>query len=567
MRPSHFVERPSGEKIPLVAVDELPRTIKIQDIQEVLSASDTQGMVSCGVAPRRSETWAIDTTNFQPELEQELAALLVSMIADTSVPIGYRSKIQQLLHHGVNVSSIVAPCTKVAVSNLATSRNFAVSIMPNVHRPDQPRAGRTQRSQKEYCSYWMRHGECDYHQQGCVFKHEMPETMEQMNTLGLREIPRWYRDLHGLPSLNSDRGPEYALSMLADVQRELREEKALNSALVPTITDPYPTSTTNLIAPYTPIPNAVVPYSSAVTQRATDSRYGNNSRYNIWRAGASKSRGSKSTSSDSGSLAINTSFGNAHNVVRRSTSSNGSILAASSAPFIPSSRSSCESLADSHTGSQTGSHADSQTQTGSQTASQTTSQGPSSRENLSAQSVSRNVWGFGPPQVQHADSSRCDTINRQLGTPPVSGNSDSGRSTRSSNSRFWDANGSFKSYDGSYSPPRSKGKGVPNNTVAYSNALRLLTRDGWKRVSTFGKDIESERVQSIGVGHQYRYLPDEGLTSRDFLLNFGPVGGDDEILKYEAEIKATSEYQYFDLYHSEVVNGPIDDHLTCHCCK
>ena len=47
---------------------------------------------------------------------------------------------------------------------------------------------------KLYCSYWLRHGECDYLQQGCKYLHVMPTDVETLNRCGLRDIPRWYRN-------------------------------------------------------------------------------------------------------------------------------------------------------------------------------------------------------------------------------------------------------------------------------------------------------------------------------------------------------------------------------------
>ena len=73
---------------------------------------------------------------------------------------------------------------------------------------------------KEYCSYWLRRGECDYQQQGknsfatlllltsniieigCLYKHEMPQDRAILAKLGLRDIPRWYREKHGLISFH-----------------------------------------------------------------------------------------------------------------------------------------------------------------------------------------------------------------------------------------------------------------------------------------------------------------------------------------------------------------------------
>ena len=48
--------------------------------------------------------------------------------------------------------------------------------------------------QKKYCTHWMRTGECDFTQQGCMYLHEMPDlpTMEEM---GYRSYPRWFREM------------------------------------------------------------------------------------------------------------------------------------------------------------------------------------------------------------------------------------------------------------------------------------------------------------------------------------------------------------------------------------
>ena len=53
---------------------------------------------------------------------------------------------------------------------------------------------------KKYCSYWIRRGECDFAQQGCMYRHEMPLDRAALETIGLRDIPPWYREKHGLGS-------------------------------------------------------------------------------------------------------------------------------------------------------------------------------------------------------------------------------------------------------------------------------------------------------------------------------------------------------------------------------
>jgi hypothetical protein len=44
-----------------------------------------------------------------------------------------------------------------------------------------------------YCTHWIRHGECDYIQQGCRYKHEMPNKATLQN-IGFRTVPRWWQE-------------------------------------------------------------------------------------------------------------------------------------------------------------------------------------------------------------------------------------------------------------------------------------------------------------------------------------------------------------------------------------
>ncbi|KAH6633242.1 hypothetical protein C7974DRAFT_168030 [Boeremia exigua] len=48
-------------------------------------------------------------------------------------------------------------------------------------------------SKKEYCTHWIRHNSCDYMQQGCRYKHEMPDRAK-LKELGFPWVPDWYRD-------------------------------------------------------------------------------------------------------------------------------------------------------------------------------------------------------------------------------------------------------------------------------------------------------------------------------------------------------------------------------------
>ncbi|KIW04100.1 uncharacterized protein PV09_04915 [Verruconis gallopava] len=48
------------------------------------------------------------------------------------------------------------------------------------------------RDSKEYCTYWIRTGECDYVQQGCRYKHEMP-SLDRLREIGFTKgYPKWW---------------------------------------------------------------------------------------------------------------------------------------------------------------------------------------------------------------------------------------------------------------------------------------------------------------------------------------------------------------------------------------
>jgi hypothetical protein len=48
-------------------------------------------------------------------------------------------------------------------------------------------------SKKVYCTHWMRTGSCDFTQQGCRYKHEMPSKAKLLE-LGYRQIPLWWKE-------------------------------------------------------------------------------------------------------------------------------------------------------------------------------------------------------------------------------------------------------------------------------------------------------------------------------------------------------------------------------------
>ena len=65
-------------------------------------------------------------------------------------------------------------------------------------------------TKKVYCSHWIKTGECSFIQQGCRYKHEMPN-LEKLRELGVTQIPKWWKEKSAITA----RGPTWMQQRLA----------------------------------------------------------------------------------------------------------------------------------------------------------------------------------------------------------------------------------------------------------------------------------------------------------------------------------------------------------------
>ncbi|KAJ5779625.1 hypothetical protein N7457_007345 [Penicillium paradoxum] len=199
-RPQFFCTRPDGTLTPLVAVDEFPAGVSVRGVSRVLNASETQGMTSCGLAAPRPDPWAIDGVVYSSprgagsENLSEIRNFLLQVLGNGNVPENIRMSASLILFNGIDRHG--------ALVGEGTATGSRMSpLAPAFCTGPQAASKNASLSKKEYCSYWIRHGECDYAQQGCLYKHEMPLDLASLERLGLRDIPRWFREKHNLPSL------------------------------------------------------------------------------------------------------------------------------------------------------------------------------------------------------------------------------------------------------------------------------------------------------------------------------------------------------------------------------
>lgn len=214
LRPQHFITRQNGIMVPLIAADELPTTLSIRGVPRTLTPHDTSGMTGIGTVNARHRQYTVDGLNrgFQTPLLTGDMSLLGSSFANADI----RPPRNQTIWSATRDSPFPRPpkafgiqeqppsSPKTPFANMAASPTKVTSEpppldLPPFHNIEELGIGRAP-GVKEYCSYWLRRGECDYAQQGCLYRHEMPLDREVLFKLGMRDIPKWYRERHQLAS-------------------------------------------------------------------------------------------------------------------------------------------------------------------------------------------------------------------------------------------------------------------------------------------------------------------------------------------------------------------------------
>jgi hypothetical protein len=262
LRPTHYIVRTNGPNncvsVPLIAVDELPFTVRLQGIPRVLQDDQTHGMLHVGYAPFTIHRYQLEgdpvqQNNIHPTISQPSqhtraqSSTSVNPIAKYLPPDAYaRQALAQAAQNtaafttntaiSTPASNTYVPPPQRPLSAHETAKTWRSNIKPTSTTPpptstpannkpaDSPqtiidkimatesgaaeaaRVGYIPRStptppsgivpdqdKKEFCTYWLRTGECDYTQQGCLYKHEMPDRAT-LTKIGFRDVPRWWQE-------------------------------------------------------------------------------------------------------------------------------------------------------------------------------------------------------------------------------------------------------------------------------------------------------------------------------------------------------------------------------------
>ncbi|EER24316.1 hypothetical protein CPC735_056860 [Coccidioides posadasii C735 delta SOWgp] len=185
LRPRFFISRQDGSLTPLIAVDELPPLMSVRGVPRLLSQNDTQGMTSLGSANHRGQFYVIDC------FTQGSGNANVIIGDNKALPAGPKASI------GITSSqnSTIRPHSYLVESRmrLVTERSL-LRIIPTPGRKETPRRN-TALSGFAMASVTINS------KASCIFKHEMPRDPAVLEKLGLRDIPRWYREKHNIKSV------------------------------------------------------------------------------------------------------------------------------------------------------------------------------------------------------------------------------------------------------------------------------------------------------------------------------------------------------------------------------
>ncbi|MCJ1435389.1 hypothetical protein MMC27_004762 [Xylographa pallens] len=222
---------------PLVALDELPDFIQLKNVPARLSVAETQGMTSLGLESRSIGSYQVDQDVYEAanptekamsdrtgrsrSVAQTVTEEVPASIASSSVDVGDEEATDAQLsvdgwRRSIDTETSKAPTTRapsvastIRQSTRGRRRATSRASVDTESRPYEPLT-KGVLGRKEYCSHWIRKGECDFTQQGCIFKHVMP-SLDKLEELGYRTYPRWFREAYDMTEENREnfgRGPK-----------------------------------------------------------------------------------------------------------------------------------------------------------------------------------------------------------------------------------------------------------------------------------------------------------------------------------------------------------------------
>lgn len=187
-------------EVPLVPIDQLPFQLEGFPCELTPRQSDEEGWNLVGGTQELAIPFSIRVpTDFRP-YRPALSEKTTNLPPDHYVHSSSVTVAREQMSEGFPLSSVIEAGQAVGRSrSTSSSANTIASIYPRdvqrlTYRTPNPSGIEPDSSKKEYCTHWISRGQCDFVQQGCRYKHEMPDR-EKLRELGFPHgTPKWYRE-------------------------------------------------------------------------------------------------------------------------------------------------------------------------------------------------------------------------------------------------------------------------------------------------------------------------------------------------------------------------------------
>ncbi|KAF2193691.1 hypothetical protein K469DRAFT_745186 [Zopfia rhizophila CBS 207.26] len=208
----YFIVRPNKTMVPIVPVDQLP--FQLKGVPRKLEPSQLASMHFLCEMPDAPQLQleSISQTGpanrfFAPDAKDRGAVVtMLSKRLPKSAPVFIDPKpnVQNTLEADNRKLRSASP-TMPAQPSLASPPTVSLTDeIASEYRNDTQRFGYSPRtlppsgiapdlSKKEYCTYWIKTGECAFMSQGCRYKHEMP-SVDKLRMIGFNAVPKWWKE-------------------------------------------------------------------------------------------------------------------------------------------------------------------------------------------------------------------------------------------------------------------------------------------------------------------------------------------------------------------------------------
>lgn len=217
--------------VPLIAADELPEGIRLQGVSRSLTLGEVRGMEYLGGFPPTTTVFNVESglahlvIPCAPQAQSRFQApdAMIRKFRSTATPntpvlgttFPYQSNMPRLEASMTHPGSPKPQQPSLSVMDAIAGSDPVTTtrIGYNPRRPLPPSGAEPEQEKKVYCTYWIRTGECDYTQQGCLYKHEMLD-LETLKKIGFISEPRWWKEKCAVkpgaaPSSTITRGPTW----------------------------------------------------------------------------------------------------------------------------------------------------------------------------------------------------------------------------------------------------------------------------------------------------------------------------------------------------------------------